>query len=58
MKVEVHLGIVWAYKIAGGWFIHLKAFPEAVKKIKKKPKDEYVPDVDHATVLKYVKDHS
>lgn len=29
MKVVVHNGVVWAYRISGGWYTHLRAFPEA-----------------------------
>ena len=61
MTVVVHLGVVWAYHIARGWFRCIKPFPEAVKKIKVKgkdgkTKDEFVPDVDHPSVLKYIKE--
>lgn len=51
MKVEVHLGVVWAYRLDanGAWFYKIKAFPEAVDK-------RGEPDVDHPAVLKYLKD--
>lgn len=50
MKIVVHAGMVWAYQIASGWFLHLRAFPMAMKKIG----DDIVPDMEHASVLTYV----
>jgi hypothetical protein len=51
VNVVVHLGVVWAYHVTGGWFRRLKAFPDAVDR-----KGE--PDTGHPSVLKYVKDNS
>lgn len=53
MKIAVHSGVVFVYRINSGWYTHIRAFPEAIKKVSK---DEYVPDCNHASVLKYVKD--
>lgn len=54
---EVHRGVVFAYCIASGWYIHIRGFPEAIKAIPN-PKDPkkplYVPDIDHRTVLAYI----
>lgn len=47
MKVVVHHGVVWVYEVSGGWFRHLKGFPEALTK-----KGE--PDPDHESVRKYM----
>lgn len=53
--VVIHNGGVWAYKISCGWFLYLKAFPQAFKKI---GKDDFIPDVNHQSVLDYTKDKS
>lgn len=53
--IVVHNGIVWAYQIKGGWFWYIKGFPEAIKKIGKGDKAQYVPDPEHPTVLAYEK---
>jgi hypothetical protein len=46
-------------KTHGEWFHNIKAFPMALKKIKgAKGKDEYVPDVDHESISKYIKDNT
>ena len=55
MRVVVHAGMVWVYRIAGGWYTHLRCFPEAIKRASK---DEYVPDLEHASVVKFVKENS
>lgn len=51
--IKVHAGVVWVVSIKSGWYWLLKAFPQAIKKI---DKDNYAPDIDHPTVLKYIKD--
>lgn len=51
MRIVVHLGVVWCYQISGGWYTHLRPFPMAMKK----DKDDYVPDINHASVLEYLK---
>jgi hypothetical protein len=55
MNIQIKNGIVWVWRIHGGWYTHLKAFPEAVKKVSK---DNYEPDTSHPSVLKYIKENS
>lgn len=49
MAVRIHLGVVWVVIMGSGWFRHIKAFPQAVDKAGE-------PKLDHADVIKYLKD--